>query len=68
MSDDTMLAPLAQYSSRDFAEGRRTIWAFTREKAIELEGLEADMVNARSSWKIQFHGNRLPCLAYPGRR
>ena len=63
-----MLAPFAQYLSRDFAEGRRTIWVFTREKAIELEGLETDMVDARSTCKIQFHGNRLPCLTYPGRR
>ena len=37
MSDGTMFAPLAQYSSRDFAEGHRTIRVYTREKAIELK-------------------------------
>ena len=35
MSDGTMFAPLAQYSSRGFAEGHRTIRVYTREKEIE---------------------------------
>lgn len=46
MSDGTMFAPLAQYSSRDFAEGHRTIRIYTREKAIELKVFAADVVDA----------------------
>lgn len=51
MSDGTMFAPLAQYSSRDFAEGHRTIRVFTREKAIELEVFAVDVVDASSEGK-----------------
>lgn len=51
MSDGTMFAPLAQYSSRDFAEGHRTIRVYTREKAIELEVFAADVVDASSEGK-----------------
>ena len=51
MSDGTMFAPLAQYSSRDFAEGHRTIRVFTREKAIGLEVFAADVVDASSEGK-----------------
>ena len=51
MSDGTMFAPLAQYSSRDFAEGHRTIRVFTRENAIELEVFAADVVDASSEGK-----------------
>ena len=51
MSDGTMFAPLAQYSSRDFAEGRRTIRVYTRDKAIELEVFAADVVDASSEGK-----------------
>lgn len=51
MSDGTMFASLAQYSSRDFAEGHRTIRVFSREKTIELEVLEADVVDASSEGK-----------------
>ena len=51
MSDGTMFAPLAQYSSRDFAEGHRTIRVFTRDKEIELEVFAVDVVNASSEGK-----------------
>ena len=51
MSDGTMFAPLAQYSSRGFAEGHRTIWVYTREKEIELEVFAADVVDASSEGK-----------------
>lgn len=51
MSDGTMFAPLAQYSSRGFAEGHRTIRVFTRENAIELEVFAADVVDASSEGK-----------------
>ena len=51
MSDGTMFAPLAQYSSRDFAEGHRTIRVYTRENAIELEVFAADVVDASSEGK-----------------
>ena len=51
MSDGTMFAPLAQYSSRGFAEGHRTIQVFTRENAIELEVFAADVVDASSEGK-----------------
>ena len=48
MSDGTMFAPLAQYSSRGFAEGHRSILVFTRDKEIELEVFAADVVDASS--------------------
>ena len=51
MSDGTMFAPLAQYSSRDFAERHRTIWVYTREREIELEVFAADVVDASSEGK-----------------
>lgn len=51
MSDGTMFAPLAQYSSRDFAEGHRTIRVYTREKEIELEVFAVDVVDASSEGK-----------------
>lgn len=51
MSDGTMFAPLAQYSSRDFAEGHRTIRVFTREKEIELKVFAVDVVDASSEGK-----------------
>lgn len=51
MSDGTMFAPLAQYSSRGFAEGHRTIRVYTREKEIELEVFAADVVDASSEGK-----------------
>lgn len=44
MSDGTLFAPLAQYSSRGFAEGHCAIRVFTREKAIELEFFVVDVV------------------------
>lgn len=46
-----MFAPLAQYSSRGFAEGHRTIRVFTREKAIGLEVFAVDVVDASSEGK-----------------
>lgn len=48
MSDGTLFAPLAQYSSRGFAEGHCAIRVFTREKAIELEFFVVDMVGANA--------------------
>ena len=51
MSDGTMFAPLAQYSSRDFAEGHRAIRVYTREKEIELEVFAADVVDASAEGK-----------------
>lgn len=51
MSDGTMFAPLAQYSSRGFAEGHRTIRVYTREKEIDLEVYAADVVDASSEGK-----------------
>lgn len=51
MSDGTMFAPLARYSSRGFAEGHRSILVFTREKEIELEVFAMDVVNASSEGK-----------------
>lgn len=46
-----MFAPLAQYSSRDFAEDHRTIRVYTREKEIELEVFAVDVVDASSEGK-----------------
>lgn len=51
MSDGTMFAPLAQYSSRDFAEAHRTICVYTRDKEIELEVFAVDVVDASSEGK-----------------
>lgn len=51
MSDGTMFAPFAQYSSRDFAEGHRTIRVYTREKEIKLEVFAVDVVDASSEGK-----------------
>lgn len=51
MSDGTMFAPLAQYSSRDFAEGHRTIRVYTREKEVALEVFAVDVVDASSEGK-----------------
>lgn len=51
MSSGTMFAPLAQYSSRGFAEGRRTIRVFTRDKEIGLEVFAVDVVDASSDGK-----------------
>lgn len=51
MSDGTMFAPLAQYSSRAFAEAHRTICAYTRDKEIELEVFAVDVVDASSEDK-----------------
>lgn len=51
MSGGTMFAPLAQYSSRGFAEGRRTIRVFTRDKEIGLEVFAVDVVDASSDGK-----------------
>lgn len=48
MSDDTIFAPLAQYSTRPFAEGHCTIWVFTRKEAIELEVFATDVTDADS--------------------
>lgn len=51
MSGGTVFAPFAQYSSCDFAEGRRPIQVFTREKAIELEVFAVDVVDASAEGK-----------------
>ena len=51
MSDGTMFAPLAQYSSRSFAEEHRAIYVFTREKTYVLQVFAADVVNASAEGK-----------------
>ena len=66
MSDGTMFAPLAQYSSRDFAEGHRTIRVYTREKAIELEVFAADVVDASSEGKRTDFADAAELGAYLG--
>ena len=66
MSDGTMFAPLAQYSLRDFAEGRRTIRVYTREKAIELEVFAVDVVDASSEGKRTDFADAAELDAYLG--
>ena len=66
MSDGTMFAPLAQYSSRDFAEGHRTIQVFTREKTIELEVFAVDVVDASSEGKRTDFADAAELDAYLG--
>lgn len=66
MSDGTMFAPLAQYSSRGFAEGRRTIRVYTRDKAIELEVFAADVVDASSEGKRTDFADAAELDAYLG--
>ena len=66
MSDGTMFAPLAQYSSRGFAEGHRTIRVYTREKAIELEVFAADVVDASSEGKRTDFADAAALDAYLG--
>ena len=66
MSDGTMFAPLAQYSSRGFAEGHRTIRVFTREQAIELEVFAVDVVNANSEGKRADFADAAELDAYLG--
>ena len=66
MSDGTMFAPLAQYSSRDFAEGHRTIRVFTREREIELEVFAVDVVNASSEGKRTDFADAADLDAYLG--
>ena len=51
MSDGTMFAPLAQYSSKSFAEEHRTVYVFTREKTYALRVFAADVVNASAEGK-----------------
>lgn len=66
MSDGTMFAPLAQYSSRDFAEGHRTILVYTREREIELEVFAADVVDASSEGKRTDFADAAELDAYLG--
>ena len=66
MYDGTMFAPLAQYSSRDFAEGHRTIRVYTREKAIELKVFAADVVDASSEGKRTDFADAAELAAYLG--
>ena len=66
MSDGTVFAPLAQYSSRGFAEGHRTIRVFTREKEIELEVFAVDVVDANSEGKRTDFANAADLDAYLG--
>ena len=61
-----MFAPLAQYSSRGFAEGHRTIRVFTREKAIELEVFAVDVVDASSEGKRTDFADAAELEAYLG--
>lgn len=66
MSDGTMFAPLAQYSSRTFAERHRIIRVFTREKEIELEVFAVDVVNASSEGKRTDFADAVELDAYLG--
>lgn len=61
-----MFAPLAQYSSRGFAEGHRTIRVFTREKAIGLEVFAVDVVDASSESKRADFADAAELEAYLG--
>lgn len=66
MSDGTMFAPLAHYSSRDFAEGHRTIRVYTHEKTIELEVFAVDVVDASSEGKRTDFADAAELDAYLG--
>lgn len=66
MSDGTMFAPLAQYSSRDFADGHHTIRVYTREKEIELEVFAVDVVDASSEGKRTDFADAAELDAYLG--
>ena len=66
MSDGTMFAPLAQYSSRGFAEGHRSILVFTRDKEIELEVFAVDVVDASSEGKRTGFADAAALGAYLG--
>lgn len=66
MSDSTMFAPLAQYSSRGFAEGHRTIRVYTREKEIELKVFAVDVVDASSEGKRTGFADAAELNAYLG--
>ncbi|MGO5417931.1 class B sortase [Collinsella sp. LCP19S3_B11] len=66
MSDGTMFAPLARYSSRGFAEGHRTIRVYTREKEIELEVFAVDVVDASSEGKRTDFADAAALDAYLG--
>lgn len=68
MSDGTMFAPLAQYSSRDFAEGHRTIRVYTHEKTIELEVFAVDVVDASSEGKRTDFADAAELDAYLGNK
>ena len=54
------------FSSRDFAEGHRTIRVYTREKAIELEVFAADVVDASSEGKRTDFADAAALAAYLG--
>lgn len=66
MSDGTMFAPLAQYSSHDFAEEHRTIRVYTHEREIELEVFAADVVDASSEGKRTDFADAAELDAYLG--
>lgn len=66
MSDGTMFAPLAQYSSRDFAEGTAPSGSTPGEKAIELEVFAADVVDASSEGKRTDFADAAALAAYLG--
>lgn len=66
MSDGTMFATLAQYSSRDFADGHHTIRVYTREKEIELEVFAVDVVDASSEGKRTDFADAAELDAYLG--
>ncbi len=59
-----MFAPLAQYSSRGFAEGGRTIRVFTA--AIGLEVFAVDVVDASSESKRTDFADAAELEAYLG--
>lgn len=66
MSDGTMFATPAQHSSHDFTEGHRSIWVFTREKAIELKIFAAGVVDASSEGKRTDFADTAELDAYLG--
>lgn len=66
MSDGTMFAPLAQYSSRGFAEAHRTICVYTRDKEIELEVFAVDVVDASLEGKRTDFADAAELDAYLG--
>lgn len=51
MSNGNMFTPLAQYSSRTFAEGHRVIHVYTRQNSYELRVFAVDVLEASNEGK-----------------